>query len=239
MPEKNVNLNSGIKFMKKFILHFIFVLIVVGDLLGEFLQNPFIDHIFKPLIMVWIGSYFFLHSKNLDKKVIQLAFFAFVFSWIGDLFMMFASQFLFFVVGISAFLIAQIFYSFLFLRTINLSGKKPYLKKTPYWFLAYLAYGIIMYILLFPQLDYVLKVAVFIYVVAILTMSAMALNRYGNGHPISFSMVFLGSLLFVASDSMIAINRFLIEIPFEGLWIMLTYISAQYLVMRGILMQYE
>ena len=133
----------------------------------------------------------------------------------------------------------RVFYVFLFLRTINLSGKKSFLKKKPVWLIAYIAYGIVIYIILFPHLDGVLKPAVLIYVLAILSMSSMALNRLENGHPKSFTLVFVGSLFFVASDSMIAINRFLVPIPYEGLLIMSTYIGAQYLIMRGILMQYE
>jgi uncharacterized membrane protein YhhN len=67
----------------------------------------------------------------------------------------------------------------------------------------------------------------------------MALNRYGNGHPLSFSLVFTGSLLFVCSDTMIALNRFILPLPYEGLLVMSSYIAAQYLIMRGILKQYE
>lgn len=225
--------------MKKLLLHLLFAIIVAGDLVGEYFQNPQIDHVFKPFIMLWIGAYFLVHAKNIDKIVIQLTVFAFVFSWFGDIFMMFAAKPLFFEAGILGFLVAQVLYIFVFLRTIHLSGKKPYLKKNPFWLLAYLGYGIIMYILLFPHLTDVLKIAIFLYVVAILTMSATALNRYGNGHPVSFSLVFAGSLLFVVSDSLIAINRFLVAIPYEGLLVMPTYIGAQYLIMRGLLFQYE
>jgi uncharacterized membrane protein YhhN len=189
--------------------------------------------------MIWIGGYFLYHARNIDKIVIQLAVFGFLLSWVGDLLMMFAAEFAFFVLGIASFLVAQVFYTFLFIRTINLSGKKPFLKKKPYWTIPYIAFGLIMYILLFNQLDTVLRIAIFVYILAILTMSSMALNRYGNGHPISFSFVFAGSLLFVLSDSMIAINRFLVVIPYEGIFIMATYISAQYLIMRGLLKQYE
>ena len=96
-----------------------------------------------------------------------------------------------------------------------------------------------VYTLLYNHLDAVLQIAVFVYMVALLSMSAMALNRFGNGHPISFSLVFIGSLLFVVSDTMIAINKFLVAIPYEGLLIMITYISAQYLIMRGLLKQYQ
>jgi len=225
--------------MKKSLLHLLFIVIVTGDLISKYLQLPYLDYIFKPLIMLWIGGYFYLHSKGIDNTVVRMALYAFVASWAGDLFMMFADQFIYFVLGIASFLTAQVFYIFLFLRTINLSGKKSFLKKKPVWLIAYMAYGIVVYILLFPHLDGVLKPAVLIYVLAILSMSSMALNRLGNGHPISFTLVFAGSLLFVASDTMIAINRFLVSIPFEGLLIMSTYIGAQYLIMRGLLMQYE
>lgn len=225
--------------MKKTLLHLLFIIIVIGDLVGEYLQMPSLDHIFKPLIMLWIGSYFYMHSRGIDQKVVKLALSAFVASWAGDLFLMFSEQFLYFVLGIASFLTAQVFYVFLFLRTIELSGKKSFLKKKPVWLTVYMVYGIIIYILLFPHLDGVLKVAVFIYILAIMSMSSMALNRLGNGHPRSFTLVFAGSLLFLASDSMIAINRFLVTIPYEGLLIMSTYIGAQYMIMRGILMQYE
>uniref|UniRef100_UPI003216D4EF lysoplasmalogenase n=1 Tax=uncultured Draconibacterium sp. TaxID=1573823 RepID=UPI003216D4EF len=225
--------------MKKILLHFLFFIIVAGDLTGELFQYAWLDHIFKPFIMVWIAGYFLLFAKGIDKQVVKLAVTGFAFSWLGDLFMMFSGEFLYFVFGIASFLVAQVLYVFLFLRTINISGKKPFLKKKPAWLTPYIAFGLIIYILLFPNLDSILKVAILIYLVAILTMSSMALNRYGNGHPISFSLVFTGSLLFVCSDALIAINRFLIPVPYEGLLIMTTYIAAQYLIMKGILKQYE
>lgn len=226
--------------MKKFLVHFLFLLIVAGNLSGEFLQIKWMDYSFKPLILIWIGLYFFVRTKNLDEKVVKLALFAFLFSWIGDLLLMFTERgFSFFISGLSAFLIAQILYVFLFLRTINISGKKPFLKKKSYYLLVYIAYGLIVYAFLFDQLDIVLRVFVFIYMLALLSMSIMALNRFGNGHPISFSYVFIGSLLIVISDTLIVTNQFLIAIPYAGVLIMASYISAQYLIMRGLLKQYE
>lgn len=226
--------------MKKFFVHFLFLIILVGDLTGEFFQIKWLDYSFKPFIMIWICGYFFMHAKGIDKTIIKLAGFAFLFSWFGDMFLMFGDNgFLYFILGLLSFLVAQIVYIFLFLRTINLSGKTPFLKKKPYFLLAYIAYGLVVYIVLYNHLDNVLKIAVFVYMVALLSMSTMALNRFGNGHPISFSYVFIGSLLFVLSDTMIAINKFLILIPYEGILIMTSYISAQYLIMRGLLKQYQ
>lgn len=226
--------------MKNYLAHFLFLLIIVGDLIGEALQIKWIDYSFKPFILIWIAGYFLLHSKNIEKKVVQLAVFAFLFSWIGDVLLMLTHKSpLFFILGLSSFLIAQIVYIFLFLKTINLSGKKPLLKKKPYYLIVYIAYGLIVYTLLYNHLDVVFRIALFVYMVALLSMSSMALNRFGNGHSVSFSYVFIGSVLFVLSDTLIAINKFLVAIPYEGLLIMTTYIAAQYLIMRGLVKQYE
>ena len=226
--------------MKKSLFHLLFMIIVVGDLVGELLQIKWIDYSFKPFILIWIGGYFLMHAKNIDKKVVKLAVFAFIFSWFGDMLLMFGEiDFIYFMIGLVSFLVAQIFYIFLFLRTINISGKMPFLKKKPYFLIAYIAFGLVVYIVLYSHLDTVLRIAVFVYMTALLSMSAMALNRFGNGHPISFSLVFAGSLLFVLSDTMIALNKFLAPIPYEGILIMTSYISAQYLIMRGLLKQYE
>lgn len=226
--------------MKKIPIYFLFLIIFVGVLCGELFQIKWLDYSFKPLIMIWIGGYFLQNAKNIDKKVVQLAVFAFAFSWLGDILLMFGEQgFIFFILGLVSFLVSQIGYIFLFLRTINLSGKKPFLKKKPYLLIGYIAYGLIVYTLLYDHLDEVLKIAVFIYMVALLGMSSMALNRHGNGHPISFSYIFIGSLLFVLSDTMIAINKFVVAIPDQGILILTTYICAQFLIVRGLLKQYS
>ncbi len=226
--------------MKKSLIHFLFLIIVLCDLSGQLFQIKWMDYSFKPFILIWIGGYFLLYAKNFDKKIVQLAVLAFIFSWLGDMLLMFGDKgFIFFVLGLASFLIAQIGYIFLFRRTINLSGKKPFLKKKPYFLIAYIVYGLIIYIVLYNHLDEILKGAVFVYMLALLGMSSMALNRFGNSAPISFNSVFIGSLLFVLSDSMLAINKFLVPIPYDGVFIMATYISAQYLIMRGLLKQYQ
>ncbi len=226
--------------MKKYLFHFLFLIIFVGDLVGEFYQISWIDYSFKPFIMIWIAGYFLMYSKNINGEIVRLALFAFLFSWLGDVLLMFSNRLpQFFILGLASFLIAQTGYIFLFRKTINLSGKKPFLKKKPYFLIFYMAFGLIVYTALFNQLDSVLRIAVFIYMTALLGMSSMALNRFGNGHPVSFALVFAGSLLFVFSDTTIAINRFLIPVPYEGIVVMSTYIVAQYLIMRGLLKQYE
>ena len=93
---------------------------------------------------------------------------------------------------------------------------------------------------LYVHLDVVMKIAVFIYMLAILTMATMAAQtRKGNANTSSFSIVMVGALLFVISDTLIAFNRFVAPIYLEGIFVMTTYIAAQYSIMQGILKEYR
>ena len=82
-----------------------------------------------------------------------------------------------------------------------------------------------------------MRPVILLYALSLMGMSMMALNRRGRVNPSSFRYVFTGSVLFLASDSMIAINKFTAEIPMAGFWIMITYITAQYLIMRGLVQE--
>jgi len=90
---------------------------------------------------------------------------------------------------------------------------------------------------LYPGLEGLMKPVIMIYALSLIGMSMMALNRNGRVNRTSYLLVFLGSVLFVLSDSMIALDRFFREIPMSGFWIMLTYISAQYMIVRGLILE--
>ena len=190
--------------------------------------------------MITIGGHFLLNSNKIDKNIIRFAIFAFLFSLFGDSFLMFVDRGMsFFTLGLASFLIAQISYIFLFGRTIKIAGGEPFLRKNSVYLNGYIMYGFSIYILLFNHLETTLKIAVFVYMIALLGMSAMALNRFKTVAKPSFSYVFFGSVLFVISDSVIAVDKFLVSVPNDRLLVMSTYISAQFLIMKGILKQFE
>jgi len=226
--------------MKKLSFHLLFLFIFIGVLAGQYFHIRWMSHIFKPAIMVWVGFYFLMFSKHVEKKVVRLALAAFVFSWFGDVLLMFGGKgFIYFMLGLFSFLLAQIFYIFLFIRTIQSSERGFFLKSKPFWLLPYLVYGAGIYILLFNHLDVVMKISVLVYMTALLSMSALALNRFGAVRRVSFVHVFAGSVLFMVSDTLIALNKFLVPVPHEGILIMSTYMLAQYFIMTGLLKQYE
>jgi len=216
-------------------LHLLFIIIVVITLAATFLDNITLEFAVKPLIMIWIASYFIVNRNRKDFTVPVLL--AFFFSWTGDVLLMFSERNeVFFYAGAGGFFLAQLSYIFVFYRyyEFNVTGlihKKPALV---FIFFAYLAF---IYGFLSPYLDGIMKFVILIYAASIIIMSIFALNRNGRVQYRSYLPVFLGSLCFVISDSLLAINMFHTMLPISGFLIMLTYISAQYLIMRGLVIQ--
>ena len=227
--------------MNKKVFFFLFILSVTGVFAGIIFHEKWFDYIFKPLIMISLGGMFFSETVGTSVRTKVFAGWAFLFSLLGDTFLMFTGKNqLFFMAGLGSFLISQIGYIFLLQYSNKIAGIQScsFLKQQPLWLLLYFLYGTLIYCLLFPNLDLVLKVAVFIYMVALLGMSVMALNRKGTKPEKSFYLVFIGSLLFVISDSVIAINKFLQPIPFDGIIVMSTYMAAQFLIVKGLILQF-
>lgn len=216
-------------------MHLLFAVIVIVELLGRLLGNIRMEFFVKPLIMVWIAVYFLLNARKSSFTVPVLL--AFFFSWTGDNFLMLSGRDeLFFYAGVGGFFCAQISYIYTFV-TYSEHGGKGFLQKNPWLSIFFLAYvgGIIF--LLFPGLEGMMKPVITIYALSLMLMSMMALNRSGRVGAQSYRLVFLGSVLFLISDSMIAIDKFYAAIPLAGFLIMLTYISAQYLIMRGLILE--
>jgi len=217
------------------LLHLLLVIIVVVELTGRITENINLEYYVKPLIMIWMAVYFLIFRKKKEFTLPVLV--AFFFSWVGDNMLMFSGENeLFFFAGVGGFFIAQLTYIYIFTKSSEYGGK-GYIQKHLIVGILFLAYVAGIYFLLDPGLDGVMKPVILIYALSLIGMSMMALNRNSRVNYTSFLMVFLGSVLFVISDSMIALNKFLVEFSLAGFWIMVTYISAQYLIMRGLILE--
>jgi len=97
-----------------------------------------------------------------------------------------------------------------------------------------MGYGFGLYYWLYPNLNEMMA-PVFLYAVAICGMMIAALNRQRFVGDFSFRYVFLGALLFVISDSIIAVNMFNEPINNASFWIMMTYGLGQWLIVTGAL----
>ncbi len=140
-----------------------------------------------------------------------------VFSAIGDYFMLTKDGFIW---GLSSFLVGHLCYIAAF------SSGGADLK--PLRLIPFLALGIGIMSFLWSGLGD-LRVPVVVYVAVILTMGWRAAARvgYAGELPRGQWAGLIGAVSFIVSDSLIAFNKFNAPIPFEHLFIMLTYWAGQ------------
>lgn len=143
----------------------------------------------------------------------------------GDVFLMLPGNF--FLPGLASFLLAHLCYIALFRQGAPWFASRRGLFGT-------LAAGTAMYAWVWPGLgDPLLKVAVACYVGVIALMVAQALGRAASlGHRAA-TAVALGAVLFMLSDSLIAINRFVTPLPLAPLWVLSSYYAAQLLMVHN------
>lgn len=208
----------------------LYIILIVIDIVIS-LKRPDLRIITKPLIVGSLLYFFFRQQKRLDKGLFRLAFTALALSLMGDILLLFEENGeLFFIGGLGAFLLAHLFYCIVFIHHWN--------KKTTAVFgfilVGLLAYAVSFFMLLKPNLGE-LFIPVAVYILVILTMMVTALKRQGKTSRDSFVWVSTGALLFVISDSLLAVNKFLTELPAPVLWIMSTYAFAQLFIAFGLL----
>jgi uncharacterized membrane protein YhhN len=209
-----------------------YFLLLLGDLLARLSQAdlPYLEYLFKPALMISLGIYFYRQSDALKQgRVDYFLLAAIVFSCLGDILLMFEGQFIF---GLASFLIAHTSYIFAFLKDNKgfVFNKKDRL--IPALLVIALGVGFIFYLL--PYLGS-LKIPVLVYSSVILTMLLTTLNRWKSVRLESFQWVFMGAILFILSDSLLAVNKFAEPFSFAGLLIMLTYGIGQYFIVEGYL----
>jgi uncharacterized membrane protein YhhN len=142
----------------------------------------------------------------------------------------------YFLIGLISFLITHLLYVFAFIQVRDRSV--PAILRQRIWLLIpLLAYLIGLISLVFPALDADMRIPVAIYTSVIGTMVVFALNRFRRVSDRSFALVFGGAILFMISDSCIAVNKFLCHgtMPLAGFWIMGLYMAGQYLIVQGML----
>jgi len=179
----------------------------------------------KPLLMITLLLYFISASRGYPSwRFYVMA--ALVFSWGGDVFLMLDGMF---TPGLVSFLVAHIFYITAYQKTGAASGELR-----PLDVIKFLLFGAVVMWVLYPRLGDML-IPVLAYMLVLLSMGVWAHKRRGATTAISFTLVSAGAMLFVISDGLIAINKFAFAIPAERMLVMSTYITAQYLIIQGLL----
>lgn len=214
------------------------------EIFAEASGNNMLRMISKPLLMVVLIVYYMQGVGAEWNSVHRLMRWAFVFSWVGDVALMFVyKNENFFLVGLVGFLITHILYTIAFAK-VSQPKAEALLPRKAWVMVPLLIYMAALLSLLVPAINSNEKtqpflVPVLVYSTAIATMVVFAINRFKRVNDKSFALVFGGALLFMFSDSIIAINKFLSPFETAGIYIMLLYTLGQFLIAKGTLAQFS
>lgn len=204
----------------------IYFLILLADLLVIVCDIPYARFITKPLLMILLGCYCWWQAGGLYHPVRNFIFMAIIFSWWGDVFLLFAE---FFIPGLISFLLAHILYTSFFLW-VKPKPKSNYKE----WLIALLvlAYAGFFFQFLDPHLG-ALRIPVMAYTAVITIMLLSAVFAFGIRGTQWGKLSVGGAALFVLSDSILATEKFYVSFPGSSVLVMLTYGLAQWMIVDG------
>lgn len=190
-----------------FLLFFILDQLAISTLIsGE------IRFLSKTILLPLLAFYYLKQVVTVNR----LFFTGLIFSFLGDLFLLFSWGF---IAGLGSFLTAHVLYIFAF---------RKWFKKHNLWLvllLMALVIGLISF--LFPYLGN-MKIPVIAYAVTIATMLYVAV---GTG----YKWLIYGAFFFVLSDTILAFNLFYQTTLIGQLLVMITYCLAQFLLVKGMI----
>lgn len=178
----------------------------------------------KPLVLIIAIIYIAINVQwtRVEGRFRLYLLAALAWALVGDVLLMLPG---YFVPGLLAFLMAHGFYIALFRQGVPWFPSRRALAVT-------LCVGAGLVALLWTGLSPLLKVAVPVYALAIALMAAQAIGRACVLRTGPAAAVAVGACLFMLSDALLAINKFVTPLPFAALWVLPTYFAAQILIVR-------
>lgn len=207
----------------------LYSIILTAELIGIQLNSEVIQFICKPLLMIVLAAYFISQTRIVSTSLKKWIIAGLIFSWAGDVLLLFqVKDALFFLPGLSAFLIAHIFY-IIFFYTIRI---KENIKSNLWLLLIVVVYYAALITLLSPYLGE-MKLPVRVYGIVISLMFMLAMHMLFIKNKKAGRLMMAGAAIFVISDSVLALNKFYQAFEIAGIIIMLTYGIAQLFITEG------
>ncbi len=205
------------------------------ELVAEALAVQPLIYATKPLLMPVLAIWFALRTSGVRRFLRQTVIAGLLLSMLGDILLMFSGGgygTLFFLLGLVAFLCAHLCYTGGFLTEVNL--RNGLLRKQPYWVAPFVVFLIVFVRWLWPGIPEGMRLPVAAYASVISMMALSVVNMRNHLDAAVANTILAGALLFMLSDSLIAVQKF--GHPFAGsrVVIMATYLAGQWLIARGV-----
>jgi len=183
------------------------------------LAMPWLNFVFKPLATIVVIVY--AASRGQRQPLLRRWVLAgLVLSLFGDVALLWPKEG--FLPGLVCFLLAHLAYLWAFTRPARFAARIA----------PFVAYGVLaaaILALLWPGVPAGLRLPVLVYVIALASMAAQAAVLWRAGVERA-GVLALGGAFFLASDALLATNKFAAALPAASLWILGTYWLAQWCI---------
>jgi len=186
-------------------------------------------------LLIFYGALTGSYKANIKRSLLLGGIF---FSMAGDFMMMFVGHSdAFMKIGVLLYLIVIFLYTTVF--TIDALKIKPL---DHYWYqLAFavliLVFGVEFYIINYPDFG-IFRMVILLFNVGLVLMGMMAAFRSINKDMRSYIVVLVGSLCFILSYALLAIDHFVLKIQTSSFLILTTYMIAQYMIVNGMMREF-
>ncbi len=206
--------------MKKIITLVFFILLILDCyLIGT--ANYDTRILVKPFLMPLLALWYVLSCKKPSFYFVLALFFSFL----GDVFLLDAKNY--FVLGLASFLLTHVLYVSIIYK--NLKDKS--ISKMPKFLVPFAFFFSIIVFLIYPNLGEML-IPVLVYGAIIALFGMMSLTNYVQNKSSLNLLLLFGAILFIVSDSFIALDKFYTRSVILQILVMTFYGISQYLITK-------
>jgi len=217
--------------------HYAFWIFACAEILGEITRIQPLIYASKPLMMPLLAVWFAKETadENFHKKARTFIIVGLILSSFGDTLLMLDREYQgkgWFLFGLGAFLCTHICYA---AALFSMAGARAEYLRRNWWLVFPFALYLALFLdILWPGIPNGIHIPVVFYGLMITVMAIAAVNLRDHVPLRGYRMVVAGAFLFVLSDSLIGIARFVTPFWGASIAIMVTYIAGQYGITRGV-----
>lgn len=206
----------------------LFFIVSVADTFAVVFQNKTMEIVFKPLLMISLLVVYFFSIKKVNWWLVLGLLFAFL----GDVLLL-ADQ-SYFVFGVASFLVTHVLY----IKIIVGFLEKKSFTRMVLSIVPYMTYFLtIMYVVFDNLKDMLIPVAEYGLVVSI--YGAVTFLNYQQEKSKGNLLLFFSAMFFVIADGFIILNIYYEYNKILDFFVILLYITAQYLTVKGLIVREE
>jgi uncharacterized membrane protein YhhN len=181
----------------------------------------------KPMLLTLLAVVYLVSATKPNFWYVLGMFFCFV----GDVLLMFKGDD-FFMYGIAAFLLAHVVYIKV---TVGFLQQDLTIKIVSSALPFVVFFGVLLYLIALNLNEMLIPVVV--YGITISTFGSVALLNYRGEKSTENLWLFIGAIIFILSDSLIALDKFYEPNEIYSVTIMITYILAQFLICKTMIVK--